>query len=467
MILLFRQSFILLRNFVVNAYEGNIYKKLTQNPAVTLMLSFLLTILFGTVLLMLPSASARGQVTNFIDSLFTATSAVCVTGLTVVDTGAHYSFFGQLIILFLIQVGGLGIMTISTAFAIIIGQRMSVGVEHLMLNVVGEESRVDMLKLVKNIVLLTFMIEIVGAILLFFTFRNYTHTSLQAIYYSIFHSISAFCNAGFGLWSDNLMQFRGNWNVNLVITLLIITGGIGFTVLMDLRTTMVRKISFGRLGLHTKMVLLTTLFLIIGGAILFFISEYNTVMAGFSFKDRMLSSYFQSVTCRTAGFNTIDQTQLTNASALVSIILMYIGASPGSTGGGIKTTTFAVLMLTMFSMIRGSRDVTVFRKKISEQSIKNVLSLIAISLIFIVSCIFILMLIEPFPFVKIVFESLSAFGTVGLSMGITGSLSTAAKTIIVILMYIGRIGPLTLIYALAQRKRMFHLEYTEEKIGIG
>lgn len=467
MILLFRQSFVIIKHFVVNAYEGNVYKKLTQNPAVTLMLSFLCTILIGTILLMLPSSSAQGQITRFIDALFTSTSAVCVTGLTVVDTGTHYSLFGQFIILVLLQVGGLGIMTISTAFAIIIGQRMSVGVEHLMQNVVGENTRLDMFKLVKNIIVLTALVEMVGAIFLFFTFRNHTHSVIQAIYYSIFHSVSAFCNAGFCLWSDNLMQFLGSWNVNLVITGLIITGGIGFTVLTDVRTTLLRKISFSRLSLHTKIVLMTTLSLIIVGTILFFIAEYKTTMNGFSFKDRALASYFQSVTCRTAGFNTIDEMQLTNASALISIILMYIGASPGSTGGGIKTTTFAILILAIFSMIRGSKDVTVFKRKISEQHIKTVLSLIGMSLIFIVSLIFILMLIEPFPFVKIVFEALSAFGTVGLSMGITSSLSSAGKTIIVILMYIGRIGPLTLIYALSQRKRKFHVEFTEEKIGIG
>ncbi len=467
MIILFRQTFVLLKHLVINAYEGNIYKQLTQNPAVTLMLSFVMTILTGTILLMLPSSSVQGQFTSFIDALFTSTSAVCVTGLTVLDTGTHFSVFGQLIILMLIQVGGLGIMTISTAFAIIIGQRMSVGVEHLMQNVVGENTRLDMFKLVKNIVILTAFVELAGAFFLFFTFRNYTQSTIQAIYYSIFHSISAFCNAGFGLWSDNLMQFLGNWNVNLVITGLIITGGIGFTVLTDVRTTLASKISFSRLSLHTKLVLITTLTLIIVGAILFFIAEYYTTMAGFSLKERALASYFQSVTSRTAGFNTIDETKLTNASALISMILMYIGASPGSTGGGIKTTTFAILILAIFSMIQGSNDVTAFRRKISEQHIKTVLSLIGISLLFIASLIFILMLIEPFSFVKTVFEALSAFGTVGLSMGITPYLSSAGKAIVVILMYIGRIGPLTLIYALSQRKRKFHLEYTEEKIGIG
>ncbi|MDD2228596.1 MAG: TrkH family potassium uptake protein [Candidatus Cloacimonetes bacterium] len=464
--LLIRQTYYILQYLIFKAFEGRFHKLLTDNPPVSLMLSFAGVIMVGTVMLMLPAASVKGQVTHFLDALFTATSATCVTGLVVVDTGSYFTLFGQIVILVLIQIGGLGIMTISTAFALMLGQRLTLKLENVMQRVVGENQAVSVLKLLRIIVLVTVFIEFMGAVFLFFSFSKVLPTS-QALYNAIFHSISAFCNAGFSLWSDNMMSFVDSPVVNLTITFLIILGGLGFTVIIDLSRKVFSSDKVRKLTLHSKIVLATSGALILLGFVALFIAEYHGTMQGFTISRRLLSSWFQSVTTRTAGFNTIDIGKLSSASVLVTLVFMFIGASPGSTGGGVKTTTFAVLMLSVVSMLRGRRDLSVFNRKIAISNAREATTLLTIAAGIIFVIVFLLMLVEPFSFEEIIFESISAFGTVGLSMGITGDLSHVGKMLITLLMYIGRIGPLTMIYALSMRKRQPNISFAEESIAIG
>ena len=462
-----RQTFSLLNLRTLSDTKGSLIDMLSDNPPVLVMLTFFFTIFIGSLLLMLPAATTLGEETSLLGALFTSTSATCVTGLIVYDTGMHFTLFGQIIILILIQIGGLGIMMISSAFAIILGQKMSLRRESVMQNVVGESNQLDMVSLVKNVVVVTITLELLGAVILYFTFLSKSYPMNQALYHSIFHSISAFCNAGFCLYSDSLIKYLDNFNINFVITSLIILGGIGFPVMKDIQRTIKNKFRFKRLTLHSKIVLSATLILLLLGTIVFFISEYNNEMKGFSFMERLFASYFQSVTTRTAGFNTIDTANLSKGSSFVSGILMFIGASPGSTGGGVKTTALVVVFVAVIAMFRGHKDVNIFKRKVSENIIKRVMALVAASVAFLAIMIFLLLLFEPFTFEKITFEAISAFGTVGLSMGITSKLSDAGQIIIVLLMYIGRVGPLTLMFAISQTKDRSYFTFTEEKISIG
>ena len=465
--LLGRQTYFTIRRQALASYKGQFFDKLSDNPPVFVLFSFFLTIFIGALLLMLPASTAAGEETTLLDAFFTSTSATCVTGLVVFDTGTHFTLFGQLIILMLIQIGGLGIMTISSAFAIMMGQRLSLKSESLIQIVVGESNKLDMISLVKNILIVTIIFEFIGAIILYFTFMANMYPPNKAAYHAIFHSVSAFCNAGFSLYPNNFMAFKSNFNTNFVLTGLIIFGGIGFPVLVDLRKVIINRFSLSRLSLHSKIVISCTLILLIVGTAAFFISEYNNEMKGMSFSDRMLSSYFQSVTTRTAGFNTIDIAQISKGSIFTSITLMFIGASPGSTGGGIKTTAFVIVVISMLAMFKGSRDVNIFRRKVADAIIRRVMALIAASLTLLSVMIFLLLLIEPFNFDQTLFEAVSAFGTVGLSMGITPFLSAAGKLIIILLMFLGRVGPLTLIFAISASTVKSNFTYTEERISIG
>jgi len=464
--LLIRQTWYILEFILFKAFEGRFFRLLTENPPVTLMLSFALVIAIGTVLLMMPASSASNQVTSFVDALFTATSATCVTGLIVVDTGSYFSLFGQLVILLLIQIGGLGIMTISTAFAIMLGQRITLKLENVMYQVVGGSQSLNVLQLLRSIVLVTLLIESVGALLLYTRFSAH-YLPLEAFYMSIFHSVSAFCNAGFSLISVSMMGYVSDIVMNLGITFLIILGGLGFTVIIDLHRYFFIRERVKKLALHSKIVLITSGTLLVLGLTAFYITEYNGTMEGFTIAKRLLASWFQSVTTRTAGFNTIDTGSLSPASILITLALMFIGASPGSTGGGIKTTTFAVLVLSITSLLKGKRDLSICNRKIPSTNIREATSLITLSATLIFFVLFLLLIVEPFPFDKIIFEAFSAFGTVGLSTGITPLLSQTGKFLITILMYVGRIGPLTMIYAFAIKRNVVNLDYAEEKIAIG
>jgi trk system potassium uptake protein TrkH len=464
--LLIRQTYFILQYILFRAFEGKLYRWLTGNPPVTLMLSFLLVILFGAILLMLPVSSKLNTVTPFIDALFTATSATCVTGLVVVDTGTHFSFFGQMVILLLIQIGGLGIMTISTVFAIILGQRINLKLENIMYQVVGGSYAVNVFQLLKSIVLVTLVIESVGTLLLFARFAQ-DFQPMEALFLSLFHAVSAFCNAGFSPLGNNLVSYVDSFTVNMVITALIIAGGLGFSVIIDLQHHMLKRDRTRKLNLHTKIVLVTTAFLLVIGFTVFYLAEYNGAMQGFSIYRRILSSWFQSVTTRTAGFNTIDLSQIGKASVLISIVLMFIGASPGSTGGGIKTTSFAVLTLSVISLLKGKRHISVFKRRIHEYNFREATGLIMLSITIILVVLFFLMLVEPHAFDKLLFEAVSAFGTVGLTLGITPQLTVIGKLLITVLMYVGRIGPLTMIYAFSTRAKQININYAEEKIPIG
>lgn len=465
-LLLIRQTYFFVQYLLFRAFEGKLYKVLTDNPPVSLMLSFAVVITIGTVLLMLPESSMSHKVTPFTDALFTATSATCVTGLAVHDTGSYYSLFGQLVILLLIQVGGLGIMTVSTAFALIMGQRLTLKLENVMHSVVGDNQRLDAFQLLKNIVILTAIVEAVGALLLFIQFAR-DMAPAQAMYYSIFHSVSSFCNAGFSLFQDSLVSYVDSPVANFTITILIFLGGLGFAVMIDLYRWVFRLDRVRKLSLHSKIVLIGSVVLVITGMASLFVAEYNNTMAGFSISRRLLASYFQSISARTAGFNTIDMSAISPASVLMFLALMFIGAAPGSTAGGVKITTFSVLILSLTSMLRGRREMSIFNRRISISNIREATSLVTLSGIIIFIVIFLLYLVETLPFEQLMFEAISAFGTVGLSMGITSQLSEAGKLLITLLMYIGRIGPLTLIYALSMRKRQPNLAYAEEKIAIG
>lgn len=462
-----RQSYLIIRSFAMHSYEGRFFDKLSSNPPVFLMFTFMITIFIGTLLLLLPISVQPGNTLSILDALFTSTSATCVTGLIVHDTGTFFSLYGQIVILLLIQVGGLGIMTISSAIAVMLGQKLTLKSENLVQNVVGASSRLDMVQLVRSILLVTVILEMAGAALLFLTFRHDFVSPWRALYCSVFHSVSAFCNAGFSLFPDSFMGYRMNVNINMVITALIIVGGIGFPVMVDVQKNVLRKMRISRLSMHSKAVLVCTLILILAGTITYFFGEYNATMGKMGFGERLLASYFQSVTTRTAGFNTIDNGVMSSQSVFVTIILMFIGASPGSTGGGVKTTALVIVIVSVLSLFRGNRDVNLFKRRVSEDTIKRVVALVTISLLFLTMMIFILLQFEPFDFEKVVFEAVSAFGTVGLSMGITGMLSAGGKIIIIMLMYLGRIGPLTLIFAISAMRQKVSYQYIEEKISIG
>ncbi|MDD3049795.1 MAG: TrkH family potassium uptake protein [Candidatus Cloacimonetes bacterium] len=468
-------SLIFLSVPIQNRYS--LFRSIIENPAMLVLLSFAIMIVIGTFLLMLPSATntfdSNGSYvgsTSFIDALFTATSATCVTGLIVHDTGSHFTFFGQFVILILIQIGGLGIMTISTALAIIIGQRITLRTESIMQDVTGESSRIRMVSLIKNILVLTLIVEFLGMIPLYYIFD-------KDIFSAIFHSISAFCNAGFSTYSDSFMKYYNHWGLNITIMGLIILGGIGFSVLTDVKRTISSRYGWNRLTLHSKIVIVSTFVLILIGFLVYFIFEFNKTMHDYPFHERILASLFQSVTTRTAGFNTIDNARLSFSSIFVTLFLMFIGASPGSTGGGVKTTTISVIFLAVLSILRGKEDVSAFRRKIPDETIRRVLALMAISitLLFIMIPLLLMTGIEKTSelnnsnqaFPKIIFEAFSAFGTVGLSMGATSHLSNIGKILIIILMYFGRVGPLTLIYINSAKIRNKLYTYPEEKLGIG
>ncbi|NLN84743.1 MAG: potassium transporter Trk [Candidatus Cloacimonetes bacterium] len=464
--LLIRQTFFILDFFIFRLYQGKVYKWLSKNPPVSLMLSFLLVILIGSVLLMLPVANTRKEVTPVVDALFTATSATCVTGLTVYDVGSYFSKFGQIVILILIQIGGLGIMTVSTAFALLLGRNIDLKLKNVMSQVVGGTNKVNVLHLLKNIVILTVSLELVGALILMAKFLR-GNTLSHAIYLSVFHSVSAFCNAGFSVFPDNMARFGGSAIVSLVIPALIILGGLGFTTIIDLLRYFFKKDRVNSLNLHTKIVLVTTSVLILGGMLSFLTMEYHVTMKGFTAPQRFLSSFFQSVTLRTAGFSSLDFGAMSKASIFVSMILMFIGASPGSTGGGIKTTTFAVLGLTMVSLLKGRKDISVFGRRIPSNNFREAAGLVFLSAAILFFAVLALLLVEPFSLDKLLFEAVSAFGTVGLSMGITPYLSPLGRILITFLMYVGRIGPLTLIYAFAVGSKKTNIKFAEETIAIG
>ncbi|MEK4852007.1 TrkH family potassium uptake protein [Paenibacillus sp. FSL H7-0756] len=442
-------------------------RKLSLTSSRIILLGFAVTIILGTIMLSLPVSSSTGTSVGWLNALFTSTSAVCVTGLVVLDTGTDFSNFGQIIILLLIQIGGLGFMTFSVLIAVILGKKIGLKERLLIQQSSNSVETQGVVRLSLSIVLISFIFETLGALLLTIRWANDLGVA-KALYYGIFHSISAFNNAGFSLWSDSLSRYVGDPLVNIVISFLFIIGGIGFIVILDLY----RKRSWKALSFHTKIVLITSGVLCFAGFLVIFVFElFNTRTFGtLTWGERIWGGYFQGVVTRTAGFNSIDIGAMLPASQFFMIFLMFIGASSGSTGGGIKTTTFAVLILSIFSTIKGNADVQLLKKRIPQDLIFRSLAVMTISLGLVLGATFLLTITEytrHTDILALLFEATSAFGTVGMSMGLTPDLSPIGKCIIIVIMYIGRLGPLTLAFALAQKSVKQKYRYPEDKLLIG
>ncbi|MDF2502354.1 MAG: potassium uptake protein TrkH family [Anaerosporomusa subterranea] len=434
------------------------------SPYQFIAIGFAGTILLGACLLSTSWASAKpGYTVSFLDALFTATSAVCVTGLIVVDTGTTYSLFGQLVLIGLIQVGGLGIMSITTLVALLMGKKIKLKERLIMQEALNQLSMEGVVRLTLYIIKVTLMIEFIGGTIL--ALRWMPEFGLKGIYYGYWHAVSSFCNAGFDLFGEfrSLTGYVDDVTVNLVVTTLIILGGIGFAVISDIWTHR----NFSHCSIHTKVVLVTTVILLVGGTLGIFLLEYNNTLANLSWPGKLLGSYFQSVTVRTAGYNTLDIGKMEDATLFFMVLLMFVGASPGSTGGGIKTSTAAVLVAAMAAMTRGSQDAQVFRRRIPQFLVYKSFTVVFIAALLVILVTMVLSITETFPFINILFEVTSAFGTVGLTTGITTSLSDHGKVALIITMFAGRIGPITLVLALALRERKGLIQYPEGKIIIG
>jgi trk system potassium uptake protein TrkH len=442
------------------------------NPGRRIAGYFLGAIAVGTILLLLP-ISAGNESVSFIDAMFTATSAVCVTGLTTLDTGTGFSLFGQIVILILIQLGGLGIMTFATALFASFGSKLSFG-DRLGLSqsfLAGHGGRST--SLLKAIILTTFSLEFLGAVALFMRFQS-QYPKGKAIYYAIFHSVSAFCNAGFSTFSNSLENYQGDIPVILVFSILIICGGLGFVVIRELLDKAGnRKV---KLSLHSKLCLSGTAALLVLGTLAFLIAEHQNAFRHIGFFKSLANALFQSVTSRTAGFNTISQPGLTEVSLMLTMVLMFIGACPGSTGGGIKVTTILVILILVYNRFKGENFITAFKRTISNESLIRALTVFILAILVIIALLAFFMFAEEKPVSHIIshgwlgeslFEVLSAFGTVGLSLGMTTHLHWLGKFILIITMFAGRVGLLTLAYALARPPKQGEIVYAEESVMTG
>jgi trk system potassium uptake protein TrkH len=443
-------------------------------PGLVVALSFLLTATVGAILLSLPAAS-KGESLPGLDAFFTAISAVCVTGLTVIDIGTKLTFFGKMVVLTLIQVGGLGIMTFSVFLFLFIGKSLGTKERWIINESFLPTPIVDIKQLIKMIFMFTFTVELAGAVLLFFVWRREMPLE-PALFTSVFHSISSFCNAGFSFFSTSFIKYQGSVLLNVTVMSLIILGGLGFPVVHEFLWRF-RNRRDGRryhYSLHTKLVLYTTVVLIIGGALLMFFIERGNEGETMPLKNRVLASLFQSVTSRTAGFNTVDIPTLEPATLFVIIMLMFIGASPGSTGGGIKTTTLAVFASIIKSRIEGRQSVGVFKFTIPEDKVGKAMAILAMAVITVSVGLVLLLVFQmdvaratPGYFLGAFFETVSAFATVGLSMGATALLNPAGKMVVIILMFLGRVGLLTMAYVVTSRIRPITYRYADGRIMIG
>lgn len=429
---------------------------------------FIGIILTGTLLLMLPISSKSGTVSPFLNCLFTATSASCVTGLVVYDTWSHWSLFGQIVIITMIQIGGLGFITIGVFLSIVLRRKIGLKERGLMQESVNTLQIGGMVKLAKKIIAGTVLFEGAGAVILALRFIPDVGI-LKGIYYGIFHSISAFCNAGFDLmgWQgaySSLVNFYDDWVVNLVIMSLIIMGGIGFVVWDDVSRN---GLKVRKYMLHTKIVLLTTFVLVFGGAWLFYRFEQNNLLVGMNTSGQILTSLFSSVTARTAGFNTVDTAALTDASKLLTVIFMFIGGSPGSTAGGVKTTTIIVMYLYLWSTIQRTYGANAFGRRLEDDAIKRASTIFIINLTLALGAAVYIMASQQLPMSDVLFETFSAIGTVGMTTGITRALNPMSRLMIIFLMYCGRVGSLSFALSFTQHKRVVHVQQPLERITIG
>ncbi len=454
-----------------NQYNGtsSFLFRLKLQPAQVILISFAGWILLGALLLVLPVSSVSGKSITFINALFMSTSATCVTGLSPVSLADDFSIFGQMVILILAQVGGLGIMTLSSSLAVIMGKNLQMREQVIMQDVLDTSGSQELLSLVVDIIQFTFVIEFIGALLLTIGFYQEGFEIGQAIYYGFYHSIMAFCNAGFSLFNNSFQDFKFIPVINLTISFLIIFGGIGFIVLKDVVKVARSKRSFKALSVHSKIVLTYNTALLGLGTVYLFAGEFLHAFSEMSMWQRFQVSFFQSVTTRTAGFHSIDLNSLNPHCIYMMILLMFIGASPGSTGGGVKITTFAVLLQSVVATLRGKFDVEFFERKIPAATVVKSIAIFIISLIVVSAGVLVIMRVEPDKsFLALFFETTSAFGTVGLSLGITPFLTTIGKGIMISLMYLGRVGPLTLVLAVGSRVVLPNkVEYPEGKVLIG
>lgn len=450
----------------MNKFFEKIKNKLELNPPALLVIGFLFIIFIGSVLLFLPISSKEGTIGNYLDCLFTATSSVCVTGLSTVNVTEYFNDFGKIIIIILVQIGGLGFMTMATLVALILGKRITLRDRLVIQEQMGEAKLSGMVKLIRYVIASTFAIEFFGALLLSFYFIP--KYGLRGIFYSIFHSISAFCNAGFDILGDSsLSTLEHSFFPIFVISLLIILGGIGFNVYMDIS---VNKLRVKKYSLHSKIVLSVTVFLLALGTFVFFMLEnYNpNSFKDLTFFEKISNSFFQSVTTRTAGFYTINQTKLTDGSIAFSLFLMFIGGSPASTAGGLKTVTFFLLVITTISLIKGEDEIEIFKRRLDFNYVKRAIGILVISLFLISIFTFIILLTETnFKFLDILFEVVSAFATVGLSRDLTPLLHSSSKILLILLMFIGRVGSLTIIFALFNKVKKKKFKYSNGKVIVG
>jgi trk system potassium uptake protein TrkH len=464
-------------------------------PAQLVVLSFALVIILGTILLSLPIATRSGNGLRVIDAFFTAVSATCVTGLAVVDTGTTFSVFGQIVILACIQIGGLGLMTFTTVFLVITGRKLAIADRIAIQESFTHTPAGEIKTIVKYIIVASFVIEAIGALLLT------VHWSLsqrfasigETIYHAVFHSISAFCNAGFALYPDSLTGFQRDAPTIFILSVLIITGGLGFLVGLDIKEYIQMRLfhrfwsqpvkdrvdsirAMPRLSLHTKLVLITTLALLIIGTVSYFILERNGLFAGMNVGAAWLNAFFCSVTARTAGFNSIDFAHMGASGLLCTMVLMFIGASPGSTGGGVKTSTFGLLVAYSITRRRGFINLNIFNRTVAPESVDKAGAVVISAIALIILAGSFLMASETLrlqpeashtAFVGIIFETISAFATVGLSLSQTPLLTDPGKIMICIVMFIGRTGPLTLALAISRRRRRTQLRYAEENVMVG
>ncbi len=438
------------------------------------MLYYAGAIFIGTLLLATPLA-AQGEPLSFLDALFTATSAQCVTGLIVVDTGTRLSLFGQSVVLVLIQVGGLGIMTFSIYLFIYLHLGVSLRGRWLIQETLLHTPVSSWRELIRGVVFMALIIEAAGALLLSFVFVPEMGW-LAGGWCALFHSVSAFCNAGFSLFSDSLVGYRANPLINATVMTLIILGGIGFLVIREvLEFSLGRRKKNARMSLHSKMVLITSAFLILYGTIFIGLLEANGALAGMSLSEGFWTSLFQSVTARTAGFNTIDLNTFNVATLFLLIFLMFIGASPGSAGGGVKTTSLALFFCVLYNRLKGTPHNNLFRRTIPGEAVTKALALVMLAIILIGAALFALLIVQsptisledPRGFLRVSFEAVSAFATVGLSLGTTDQLTEPGKVIVILLMFVGRVGLLTVAFAIAGRTRRYPPRYSKENVMIG
>ncbi|HUC91152.1 MAG TPA: TrkH family potassium uptake protein [Paenibacillus sp.] len=440
------------------------------NPPQVMALGFIALIFIGSILLYLPAAHEEGINDSYINALFMAASAVCVTGLTLYNVGEQYSLFGELVIISLVQIGGLGFMTMATLIALAFRRRISYRERLILQEAMNQTTPEGIVRLIRRVLLYAFVIELIGAALL--TARWLTEMPFrQAAYFGVFHSISIFNNAGFELFGGlgdrpgSLMHYVEDPYINIVTIIMIILGGIGFIVIADLLSLPKNR----KLSLHSKVVLSFSGGLIGVGALVIFLFEYTNglTLQPLSIGGKTFSAVFQSVSARSAGLNTVDTAAFRQATQFFIVLLMFIGAAPGSSGGGIKVTTFAILIGAMLAMVRGKEDIVLFRCRIAKDRIHKAITFTFLSFFFVVLAAMILSLTEPFPFLAILFEATSAYATAGMSVGVTPYLTDFGKIMLMLLMFIGRVGPITLAFTLQPRPEKELYRYPEGKITIG